>query len=152
MAGISVNDLSEIFLFQLMKPQELKELIESNVLFETFYGPGTKIFSQNERGETMYVILSGAVRITRNDFGKEIEIASLTSGDFFGEITLFEYALRTGDAFIAEESRLVGINRNDFNQLFLKKPHLAAKILFQMMTEMSRRLRKKNDSGGGLIF
>ena len=145
-----INELKELFLFQLLTVEELDDAIE--FFHEKMYAGGMKIFSEKEKGETMYVIKNGTVKISIQEAGREKEIITFSSGEFFGEITLFEYALRTATATAVEEVSVLEISRNEFNKLFNQKPQIAAKILYQMMSEMSHRLRRKNMPGGGLIF
>jgi CRP-like cAMP-binding protein len=132
--------LKEIFLFQLLDSSEIEEF--ARVWIERMYGAGMRIFSERNSGDAMYIITKGLVRITREEDGKEKEITTLRPGDFFGEIALFEYVARTATATALEDTYVLEITRERFNDFFSEKPHIAAKILYQMMIEMSRRLRR----------
>lgn len=145
------EEVKDLFLFQLFTLEELPDVVCA--FKEKNYSAGERIFTEKDRGETMYVVKTGSVRITvKESTGKDKELIIMSSGDFFGEITLFEYALRTATAVTIEESSILEISRNEFNALFSQKPHLVAKLLYQMMTEMSRRLRRKNANGAGIIL
>jgi len=150
MSEKDTQEMRELFLFELMTDDDLQALMP--ILREKFYGAGTKIFSEKERGETMFVIKKGSVKIVKQDGDVQKELITFSAGDFFGEVTLFEYAMRTASAFAVEDTTLLEIARTDFTKLFSQKPQVTAKILFQMMTEMSRRLRRKNMPSGGLIL
>lgn len=147
MDDLNINELKKLFLFQLFSDADLAQALTYFTHREYF--SGNSIFNERDRGESMYVILKGAVKISKSS-GETI--AELHEGDFFGEVALFDYALRTASARAFEDSVILEITRNEFNQLFSTSPGLAAKFLYQMMTEMSRRLRRKNNPGGGIIF
>ena len=98
------------------------------------------------------LVKRGEVKIMRTELEHEKELALMHAGDFFGEVTLFDYALRTAAALTVQDTVLLEISRNNFNRLFKNNPRIVAKLLYQMMTEMSRRLRRRNNPGGGLIL
>lgn len=134
-----------IFLLQLLNHEEFKELAKS--WREKAYKTGSKIFSEGLIGNSMYIIVSGSVKISRVADGREKEITVLHSGDFFGEIALFEYVSRTASATALTEVSLLEISRDEFNGILSESPQIAAKILYQMVIEMSKRLRVTNYSG-----
>ncbi|MCP4652292.1 MAG: cyclic nucleotide-binding domain-containing protein [Candidatus Omnitrophica bacterium] len=146
MEELNSADLQGLFVFQLLHPDELEELVP--IFTKKIYLPDMTVFSEGSKGESMYIIKSGAVKVVKN----AEEIIQLAGGDFFGEVALFDYAVRTASIIATENTILLEINRQDFNKLFTKSAHIVAKILYQMMTEMSRRLRRKNNPGGGLVF
>lgn len=150
MEEIRANELRELFLFQLVTMEELKEVVA--ICREKMYAAGMKIFAEKDKGETICIIKTGSVKITKNEGGKEKELITLSQGDFFGEVALFDYVFRTASAITLEDTTIMEINRAEFNKFFSQKPQIAAKILYQMMTEMSRRLRKKDTPLGGFLF
>lgn len=150
MSNRKTEGLKSLFLFQLLAESELEEICD--IFYERIYAPNTKIFSEKDKGDSVYIIKTGSVGITREESGAGIELANLFAGDFFGEVTLFDYAFRTATATAKEESTILEITRAQFNTLFAEKPQIAAKILYQMMVEMSRRLRKKDEGSGFMLF
>ncbi len=150
MAGINPQELKNLFLFQLLTNDELEET--AGYFEEKSYLSGATIFKQREKGESMHVVKRGEVKIMRTELEHEKELALMHAGDFFGEVTLFDYALRTAAALTVQDTVLLEISRNNFNRLFKNNPRIVAKLLYQMMTEMSRRLRRRNNPGGGLIL
>ena len=145
-----LDELNELFLFQLLNKEEIKEIADA--FCAKTYGEGTKIFSENDRGDALYIVKTGSVKITKKDDAGEKEIITLLPGDFFGEIALFECVDRTATVRAAQESCILEIHREKFDIIFSQKPHIAAKILYQMMFEMSRRLRRANSPKNYLVF
>jgi CRP-like cAMP-binding protein len=144
---MDIVELKKFFLFQSMSGEEISEF--SSYCTSHDYFDGLYVFHEKDRGETMHIVMKGAVKIVRD--GGEV-IANLGPGDFFGEVALFDYALRTAGAVADGDTTLLEIHRNEFNKAFKNNPRIVAKLLYQLMTEMSRRLRVKNNPGGGLIF
>jgi CRP-like cAMP-binding protein len=144
------EDLQQLFLFQLLTAEELAEV--ANSFHRKYYEKGQKIFCEGDKGNIMYIIVYGAVKITKEDQGQERELINLAPGDFFGEIALFDYVSRTASATATEETCLLELNRDDFNEFFSKNPVISSKILYQMMAEMARRLQRSNSPNGGLVL
>src|SRR6478672_8096808 len=68
---------------------------------------GTKLFRAGDEGDAMYLIEDGRVRITITDEdGKEVVLAELARGDFFGEMAIVDGEKRSADAMTVEDSRL----------------------------------------------
>jgi len=92
---------------------------------------GHPLFWINERGEEFFVIQSGHVAITVPDADakKEVTIAVLGPGDFFGEVSLLDGGPRTATARTQTESSLLVIGRDAFGQFIRDFPSAAAHIL-----------------------
>src|SRR5207253_7046392 len=76
---------------------------------------GASLFRVGDSGDAMYFIESGRVRITVTDAdGREVILASLGHGDFFGEMAMFDGHGRSADATVAEDSRLAVLTRENF--------------------------------------
>lgn len=54
------------------------------------YSNGEIICTEGEKGNAMYVIKSGKVRITKNTPAGNVKIATLNKGEIFGEMALFD--------------------------------------------------------------
>lgn len=137
-------ELRDIFLLRLLNHEELKELSKS--WRERVFQAGTKIFSEGMLGKSIYIITSGTVKITRMADGKEKELAAFLKGDFFGEIALFEHVSRTASATALTDVHLLEITREEFDGLLSESPGIVSKVLYQMIIEMSKRLRVANYS------
>src|SRR5207237_8865304 len=75
---------------------------------------GSSLFRVGDSGDAMYFIGSGRVRITVTDAdGREVILASLGHGDFFGEMAMLGGHGRSADATVTEASGLAGLTRED---------------------------------------
>jgi len=110
---------------------------------------GHALFGKREIADAMFIVQSGRVKIFSNSSGrKKKTFAYLTSGDFFGEMSLIEGTTRTASAQAVETSRLLLIRKKDFQRLLQKNPRIALYLL----KTVCARLRLANEEIEGLLF
>src|SRR5437773_1177274 len=103
---------------------------------------GSRLFRVGDSGDAMYIIESGRVRITVTDAdGREVILASLGHGDFFGEIAMLDGHGRSADATVTEDSRLAVLTRENF----LTFVSSDSRIVLEMLSAVTRRLRRTDD-------
>ena len=75
----------------------------------------TQLFHKDDTGDAMYLIETGRVCISIVDEDrKEITLAELAQGDFFGEMSIIDGRKRSADAKMIEDGRLAVLSRPDF--------------------------------------
>jgi CRP-like cAMP-binding protein len=99
---------------------------------------GTVLFREGDRGQTMYVIRSGKVNISRRIADSEITLAVLGPGEFFGEMALLEGLPRSAGATVMEEALLIELEQGAFATLVRKNGEIALRL----MRRLSSRLRE----------
>jgi CRP/FNR family transcriptional regulator, cyclic AMP receptor protein len=103
---------------------------------------GSSLFRVGDSGDAMYFIESGRVRITVTDAdGREVILASLGHGDFFGEMVLLDGQGRSADATVTEDSRLAVLTRENF----LTFVSSDTRIVLEMLSAITQRLRRTDD-------
>jgi hypothetical protein len=65
------------------------------------------VVKQGEHGNTMFLILEGELRVRITTMGKETILTTLTIGDFFGDISLFDHGPRAADVVANADSLLL---------------------------------------------
>ncbi|PNU21417.1 hypothetical protein C2E25_02355 [Geothermobacter hydrogeniphilus] len=131
--------LGTLPLFSDMTERELKRL--ETLVHVREYDAGETVFSEGDPGSGLYIVRTGRVRISsRSNQGREIELAVLASGDFFGETTLASPAMRVASARTLEKAQLVGLFRADLLETVQKNPAMANKLLLGLTRVMSERL------------
>ena len=99
---------------------------------------GESIFEQGESGETMYIVEEGEVDIVLPASGGEDRLlATLSRGDFFGEMAVLESEPRTASARARTDCRLLPVRGSSFIRLLQRNPELSVR----MMRKLSARLR-----------
>lgn len=105
------------------------------------------IFKEGEPGNRLYVVQSGAVRISRHvpNAGEEA-LAVLRPGACFGEMAVLDRSERSTDAYAEGDCALVTITRPDFEMLIDFDRELGFVVLRSVVRMLSSRLRATNDS------
>jgi len=134
-----------------MPPQENKT-IESFLghCHKRRYPSKSLIIYAGDKPDVLYHIVNGSVTVLiEDDSGREIVLAYLNSGDFFGEMGLFgEHTNRSAFVRARTQCELAEISYSRFNQLAEKD----SKILFELASQMALRLRKTSRKVGDLAF
>ena len=106
------------------------------------FSKDTPLIEEGVHGETLYLLISGNVKVTKlSDDGKELVLAERSGGDFFGEMSLLEDAPRSARIMATEECEVGLIPKKNFTQMMLEEPQIALNIL----KTVSSRLRQTND-------
>src|SRR6202171_3458955 len=108
---------------------------------------GTALFRAGDDGDAMYLIESGRVRIAvTDDDKKEIILAELARGDFFGEMAIIDGKQRSADAVIAEDAKLAVLSRDNFLRFIRNNPMVALEMLsatFSRLRTTDRMLQQR---------
>ncbi len=115
-------------------------VVSSEHLFTMCEMPrGMRVFDQGDTTRVVYMVKRGTVRIARETRdGKDVTVALLGAGDFFGEETLFDDRPRTTVATIVEDALLCTVRADDLFALLAADPALAmnvAKVLSGQLGE-----------------
>jgi CRP/FNR family transcriptional regulator, cyclic AMP receptor protein len=136
--------LAQIDLFNGLPQGHLRRVVDIGV--EEQYRTGATIFPEGTPGDKFYLIVEGAVRISRVVPGMgEEALAVLRPGNYFGEMSLIDDAPRSATAMCHEKCRLFVINRRDLEDLLFVDRDLAYELLWNWVRTLSRRLRATND-------
>jgi CRP-like cAMP-binding protein len=81
-------------------------------LFGVIYEKGEVVFQPGDFGDTMYIIQSGAVEISQIHGKREIVLALLEKGEFFGEMALLDDHPRSATVTAICQTRLLPLTRS----------------------------------------
>jgi CRP/FNR family cyclic AMP-dependent transcriptional regulator len=102
------------------------------------YTDGEIIVEQGSVGDCMYVIQEGEVEILVERQGRQVSLATLREGDFFGEMAVFERQVRSATARAVGDVRALTVDKKSFLRRIHEDPSLALRIV----ETMSRRIRE----------
>lgn len=103
---------------------------------------GALLFRAGSRGDAMYLIEEGRVRIhVRDAGGDDVTLADLGRGDFFGEMAILDGKPRSADATVTEDARLAVLTRDDFLGFVRANPDVA----LRMLSAVTKRLRNTDE-------
>ncbi|GMG85717.1 cAMP-activated global transcriptional regulator CRP [Biformimicrobium ophioploci] len=113
------------------------------------YPAKSTIIYAGDRCESLYFIVRGSVTVLiEDDEGREMIIAYLNDGDFFGEMGLFEQDTRSAWVRTKTECEVAEISYTKFLELTKQQPE----FLFALATQMAHRLRSTTRKVGDLAF
>lgn len=121
-----VEHLQEVPLFVPLAEEEIGKLAAASAT--RVYAPGEAIVRRGQEGNSMFVILRGAVKvqIPENDYQKTIN--HLKANDFFGEMSLLTGQPRTATVIAEEETEVIQIKKTALKPLFAANPDLMKAI------------------------
>jgi len=96
------------------------------------------IVQQGETDDCMYEILEGKVEVLQEREGKEVRLAVLEKGEFFGEMAIFEKEVRSATVRAMGEVRALTIDKRTLLRRISEDPTIA----FRIMERMSHRIRE----------
>ncbi len=144
-ARSALDILSQLDLFRDLAAAHLKRMVAA-IGAEERHTRGSTIFEEGEKGDKFYLILDGAVRISRFVAGLgEEALAVLRPGAYFGEMSLIDDEARSAAAIAHESCHLFVIKRADLEDLLFVDRDLAYDFLWNLVRTLSRRLRATND-------
>lgn len=98
---------------------------------------------EGQPGHEMYIILRGSVGIyVTGVLGTQVEISRIMSGDFFGEMAVFDNLPRSASCIALEDVICVAVNKENMPKFFETCPDLTLKLV----ENMSGRIRKLDNA------
>ncbi len=142
---MTLDAIRSVPLFASLDDDETRDL--RSLLNTRDVAAGIALFRAGDDGDAMYLIESGRVRIAVKDADeKEIVLAELARGDFFGEMAIIDGKKRSADAVIIEPSRLAMLSRDNFLRFIHGNPNVALEMLsatFSRLRTTDRMLQQR---------
>ena len=114
---------------------EMREMSES-----------TTVFIENMPGESLFLIKSGTVRISKMFAeGDEKTLVVIGPEDIFGEMAVIDGLPRSATARVAEDAELISLKKKDLERLCSEDPALALKLVSNIVRVFSKRVRESNE-------
>ena len=143
--GMTLEAIRSVPLFSSLHDKPAREL--ATLLNEREVPASTSLFRAGDKGDSMYLIQSGRIRIAVNDQdGKQIVLAELAQGDFFGEMAIIDGKQRSADATVIDDARLSVLSREDFLRFINSHPGVALEMLsavFQRLRATDKMLQQR---------
>ena len=134
-----IDLLRSVSLFWDLSDKELGYI--SDKMISRTFDSGSYIFLEDSDGEQCFFVVEGSVKVTRlSKDGKEVILAMMGIGDFFGEMSLLDGRSRSANIISLEKTEVLTLNREDFLEVLQNYPNIA----IQLIKEMALRLRKSD--------
>jgi len=135
--GLSLVVLRNIPLFSGLDESELERL--SRVALRKRAGRGEQVVRAGEAAESLVIMLTGRAKVTNFDEeGREIILAWLGPGEFFGEMGLIDSSPRSASVIAVEPCELLTLGKHEFQRCMQENFQVAQKL----MQILVRRLRE----------
>ena len=150
-----LNCINQISFFEGFSSIEKEALLKKVSMFKKYDKKGTIIFSEEQKGSSMYVVLEGVIAITRasfaNDKKEQVTLAKLKKGSVLGEISLLSNQSRTTSAITDSPLVIVMIIDKQMlesfdlgiQKIFNKK---MIEILVRRLDDMNKKYRNLKNS------
>ncbi len=138
----TIKTLKGTSLFREFTETEVEALLD---LTEPItFAAGESIVRQDDPGDCMYVIVEGKARVVHAKDGKRFELATLQSGDFFGELAIVDEGPRSADVESLTPCTLLRIPHSVIRALAGVYPMAAFKFLIAVGRVLVTRMRASN--------
>jgi len=126
--------IRRVSIFQELRDEFLVKL--ASAMDELSFPANHTIFEQGEEGRSLYVVISGRVRVHLGDR----DLAQLEQGTFFGEMALFDAEPRSASVTTMENCDCLTLNQLQLIDAIEEPPEIAVNI----PRALSRRIRELN--------
>jgi serine/threonine protein phosphatase PrpC/CRP-like cAMP-binding protein len=126
--------LARMPLFRPLNDREILRVLQVTDVIT--YKPGEIVITEGEKGEELFIVLSGQLKVTRNG----AEVATLSQGAHVGEMALVRSQPRSATVTADGVSELMVIRRQEFFEILRKEHQLAVKLLWQFTGVLADRL------------
>jgi hypothetical protein len=121
-----IDALARVDLFRTMDAARLDRL--SRRVKMLIFGPDEMILRQGDPGDSLYVIRGGTVAV-RSGAGQTVrDLRTMTSGQFFGEMSLMTGAPRSATVVAKSDVECYVVDKEAFQEILQETPELAATI------------------------
>ena len=137
--------LKEIPLFHNLSLDQLEAVHQ--ITKEVEYLPGEVILKQGERGDELYLLIEGRVRIFTNyGLPNENEKPEQRAVSSFGEMAVLHDGTRTATVVAADRSHLLRLDGNSLRELLMQMPEISFEM-FRVLVERVRTAEGQSRAG-----
>lgn len=137
----AAEQLQSVPIFAPLSDTELDKLARAS--HKRVFAPGEAIVRRGQEGDSMFVIIRGAVKVQIPDNGAQRTINNLRSRDFFGEMSLLTGQPRSATVVAEGETEVLQIKKEAIKPIFENNPDLMKSIC--VIVEERRELLKPEE-------
>jgi len=107
--------------------KNLDDLTKGTILQK--FGAGEKVIRQGDPGNALYIIIAGQAKVTvTNKLGMELEVMTILSGEFFGEMALFSGEPSPVSIAAVDDLQVLVVYSDAVNTMIERQPSLGREI------------------------
>jgi len=137
----TVETLANIALFADLTPDELAQ-VEAQCQWLRV-AAGQQVFDKNSDSLEVYFIVAGSVRILSQALEREIALADLPAGRYFGELAAIDGLPRSARVVALDDCLLASLDGAGFRQVLLRHPQVGVRVMGRMtgvIRDLDRRV------------
>lgn len=140
MSAENLELLRRVPLFAELSEPELQRI--ADVAVPRSFPAGVRVFHEGDSSDACYIVRSGDLRVTReHSDGRAIALATLASGDIFGELAMLDGGTRSASVETLADSELLALPASDVRRLLAEHSEISVKLIVALV----RRLRETNE-------
>jgi CRP/FNR family transcriptional regulator, cyclic AMP receptor protein len=145
--SVSMLLLRNVPLFAVLPESQLALL--TTLVNRKSFPRGTTIIAAGDPTESLYVVISGRLKVMiSDDEGREVILAMLGPNEFFGEMGLIDDAPRSASVVALEACELLSLSKRDFKRCLAENFEMAMTVMRGLVT----RLREADQKIGSLAL
>jgi CRP-like cAMP-binding protein len=138
--------IAAIPFFSVLGEPDLEKLANASILH--VFNPGEIIIQEGDPGRSVYLILHGRVRVfTRDHTARELDLAILGPGEFFGEVSFLTGKPRMSFVAAKEASVLVELGYTTMVKLAKQHQQVKAMLVKYHKERIQDTLEKRTEAG-----
>ncbi len=106
---------------------------------------GAPLIDEGHRQDALFMIISGTFHVQTVVTGRPVLLGTLKAGDTVGEINMFDPGHASASVVAKSFAEVWRIDRGRLEQYLEAHPRTAARLLVNVATQLSKRLRKTNE-------
>jgi tetratricopeptide (TPR) repeat protein len=103
---------------------------------------GERIINEGDTGDSLFFIIKGAAKVVSNILGMELVLATLTTGDIFGEVTFITGRPRTASIVAEGDNEILEFNRQLLEEAISKNPEVLENLNDLYYSRVSDTMKK----------
>ncbi len=116
------------------------------------YKAGQDLFREGETGDTLELIRSGSVTVSKDVGGREVVLAYVAAGNYVGEMALLGNTLRSATVTASVPSETISLDRTAFNALLEADPGLRDSMQQEYRNRALSNVQREQQSAGGDVI
>lgn len=106
---------------------------------------GEVLIDEGHKQDALFMVISGTFHVQTLVTGRPVLLGTLKAGDTIGEINMFDPGEASASVVSKSFSEVWRIDRSRLEQYLEAHPRTAARLLVNVATQLSKRLRKTNE-------
>ena len=140
----------QTYLAPTAKPDDLRELVATAEI--TPFKKGEKLIEEGGTDDSLFLIRSGSVTISRKIAGREIVLSYVPAGNYVGEMSVVTQAQRSASVTAAVATETIKLNAAPFRALMENNASIRSAVEAKMQARLQANVRSQaSESAGGII-